>query len=398
MNILYLCDEYPPGRHGGIGTAVQLLARAMAKLGHRVVVAGFYDWGYGGRDAFEDEGVKVYRFRRGLDSSWFTKKDSIRVRATYKLLFHTGILHCDIKRSLKKYAAFINGIIVEHAIDIIEKPDFNEYIQYCKTDIPFPAFKVPTVVKLHGSISFFTYEAGHNPSVLIKQADLAILRQADALSSVSNYVAEKTAEYMQFHKPVKVLYNGVDTHLGSPIVKQDGLVVFTGSLVEKKGIYQLMKAWDLVIEKQKNAKLLVIGKGNTKRAADLLTKAAAASVSFLGHISREDLLVYLKKASVAIFPSFSETFGLAAVEAMAAGTATIFTTRTTGPEIIDDGVNGLLADPADVNSIAEKLLFLLQNAAENKRIAAAGVLKAARFDVDRVAKEHEAFYRSVIGA
>ena len=67
MNILYLCDEYPPGRHGGIGTSVRLLARQMAKMGHHVVVAGLYGPGYGGANEFSDEGVKVYRFRRGYD-------------------------------------------------------------------------------------------------------------------------------------------------------------------------------------------------------------------------------------------------------------------------------------------------------------------------------------------
>lgn len=396
MNILYLCDEYPPGRHGGIGTAVQLLARAMVTLGHKVVVAGFYDWGYGGPDEFEDEGVRVYRFRRGLDSYWFAKKDSLRVRGTYKLLFHLGILHRDIKSGLEKYAVFINKIIDQHAIDIIEKPDFNEYIQYCTSFVPFPAFKVPTIVKLHGSISFFTYEAGHEPSSLIKKADLAVLQQADALSSVSNYVVAKTAEYMHFHKPAKVLYNGIDTHVGIGTSKEGGLVVFAGSLVEKKGIYQLMKAWNLVNAEMKDARLLVIGKGNAKLARDLLGEGAISSVSFLGHVSRADLLAYLKKASVAVFPSFAETFGLAAVEAMAAGTATIFTTRTTGPEIIDDNVNGLLVDPADVNAIAGKILFLLQDTAENKRIAAAGLEKAARFDISRVAAEHVTFYRAVL--
>jgi len=74
MNILYICDEYPPGKHGGIGTAVQLLARTMVQRGHNVVVAGFYDWGYGGDDHFEDQGVLVYRFRRVLSSKFFEKQ------------------------------------------------------------------------------------------------------------------------------------------------------------------------------------------------------------------------------------------------------------------------------------------------------------------------------------
>src|SRR5690606_18786786 len=103
MNILFICDEYPPGRHGGIGTAVQLLARELVKQGHYVVVAGFYDWGYGGEDEFSDEGVVVYRFRRSLASSWLKKQDSFFVRVVFALLKRTGALSRDVQRSMVMY-------------------------------------------------------------------------------------------------------------------------------------------------------------------------------------------------------------------------------------------------------------------------------------------------------
>ena len=120
MNILFLCDEYPPGRHGGIGTAVQLLARQMVKMGHQVVVAGFYDWGYGGEDVFDDNGVKVYRFRRGLASNIFRKVDSFFVRGIYRLLTKLGTLEWDIRRSLKKYHVFLEELIEQYKIDLVE--------------------------------------------------------------------------------------------------------------------------------------------------------------------------------------------------------------------------------------------------------------------------------------
>jgi hypothetical protein len=91
MNILYLCDEYPPGLHGGIGTSVQLLAREMVKQGNTVVAAGFYSLGYGGDDEFEDEGVKVYRFRRYFDSKFFSKQLSLAPRIINWLLKHTWL-------------------------------------------------------------------------------------------------------------------------------------------------------------------------------------------------------------------------------------------------------------------------------------------------------------------
>ena len=67
MNILYICDEYPPGKNGGIGTMVQVLGRELVKQGHNVHVAGLYGYRYGSSDYEEDKGVRVYRLRYGLN-------------------------------------------------------------------------------------------------------------------------------------------------------------------------------------------------------------------------------------------------------------------------------------------------------------------------------------------
>jgi glycogen(starch) synthase len=147
MNILYLCDEYPPGSHGGIGTAVQLLAREMVKMGNNVVVAGFYDWGYGGEDEFDDQGVKVYRFRRMLSSGFFANYRSIIVKITNRILKDTGILEWDIKKSLIKYKKFLDSVIARYHIEIVEAPDYNDYARFCKSYLPFPVLPAPLVVK-----------------------------------------------------------------------------------------------------------------------------------------------------------------------------------------------------------------------------------------------------------
>ena len=397
MNILYLCDEYPPGRHGGIGTAVQMLAREMVKRGHMVFVAGFYDWGYGGPDEFEDEGVKVYRFRRGLDSKWFAQKDSILVRATYKMFFLSGIFQADISRSIKKYETFLGNIISRHSIDIIEQPDFNEYVQYCRRATPFPKLSKPAVVKLHGSISYFMKEAGTVPSAVIYKTDHDVLHNADAVGSVSKYTALKTAAYMAYDKSIEVLYNGIDSHIDVQELKEDGLVLFTGSLVEKKGIYQLMKAWNLVHTQVPGARLEIYGKGPVERVRACLEPAAESSVFFKGHMPRQVLFNRLAAAQLAVFPSYAECFALAPMEAMACGTAIVYTKRTSGTELVEDTVSGLLADPDNVNELAEKMLYLLQNPGENSRIAAAGKKRVMdKFDIKVIAEKNEAFYTSVL--
>ena len=398
MNILYLCDEYPPGRHGGIGSAVQSQAREMVAKGHKVIVAGFYDWGYGGDDVFEDNGVKVYRFRRALDSSWFRKKDAKRVRATYRLFKMLGIFQWDIEISILKYKNFLDKLIKDHNVQIVEKPDFNEYMQYC-TIMPvlFPKLDVPTVVKLHGTISYMLLERNIKPSDLLFEMERNVLITADALSSVSNYTAKKTAEYFNCDKPIKLLYNGI--RIGEPanVAKIPMQVVFTGTLVEKKGIYQLAKAWNNVVQRHPEAKLLILGKGHQEKVAAFLSAEAKRSVAFKGHVDKDVLKHDLSSSSVAIFPSYAETFGLAAAEAMASGTATIFTNRTSGPEVIRDNIDGLIVDPDNVDEISEKILLLLEDAGLRQKLELSGRKRVVEeFEIGKMTDKNIAFYEDVL--
>lgn len=397
MNILFLCDEYPPGRHGGIGTVVQLLARELVKQGHKVVVAGFYDWGYGGADEFTDEGVKVYRFRRALASGIFKNRFSILVRMLYKLLKASGIFHWDIRYSIKKYKAFVDVLIDKYRIDIIERPDFNDYIQYCKSYIAAPQFNVPAIVKLHGSLTHIAH--GNNTSIpqFIWQFEHNILENADAVSAVSKYAAEKAKEYFHYGGNIEVLYNGIKTPSPVEVQKLPATVIFTGALTENKGIYQLMKAWNKVHEKMPAARLMVFGKGPVEKVRSFLDNDAAETVSFYGHVSREELFRKLSEATIAVFPSYAENFALGPMEAMAAGTAIIYTERTSGPELIDHNIDGLLINPDNIDDMAEKICYLLLN----PDICETFALKAAKkirdkFDISVIAEKHIVYYKSIL--
>ncbi len=396
MNILYLCDEYPPGRHGGIGTAVQLLAREMVLKGHRVVVAGFYDWGYGGADEFEDEGVTIYRFRRFFASGFLEKQESLPVRIMHGIMKRTGLFDRDIRKSLVRYGVFLEQLIKKHNIDIVEMPDYNDYMRFAKNYVSFPKLSVPVVVKLHGTHTYFNTEAGKETPEYIYRMERDILQQAAAVASVSRYTADKTAEYLNYGKPITVLYNGIRPPAPMETDKIPGRVIFTGSLAEKKGIYQLMKAWNIVNARLPDATLWIYGKGPVEKIKSLLNEQAERTVSFNGHVDRKELFRRIAEAMVAVFPSYAECFALAPMEAMACDTATIYTTRTSGPELIDEGVDGLLADPDDVEGLAEKIILLLTDKEANKRLAANGKEKVlTEFNIATVAEKHVVYYTAI---
>jgi glycosyltransferase involved in cell wall biosynthesis len=399
MNILYLCDEYPPGRHGGIGTSVRLLARQMVKLGHGVVVAGLYGPGYGGEDEFDDEGVKVHRFRRGYDFAFLADEASLPSRIAMRILKDSGLLQRDIEKSLAVYKKKLEEIIKNNSIDIIEMPDYNDYIRFCKSFVPFPQLSVPIVVKMNGTITYFKNEANQPVPEHILKMEQAILNQAAAVSSASRYTADKSAVYLSYPKPIAVLYNGIDTNIPKTnIAKKPKQVIFTGTLVEKKGIYQLAKAWNIVNKAIPDARLLVLGKGPQQKVKAYLNADAESSAIFKGHVATKDLYSLLQESSISVFPSYAEAFALAPLEAMASGTTVINSNRTSGPELIEHEINGLLINPDDVEQIASAIIYILNNPDICSQLAKRGNERVKeQFEINKIAVENIKFYKSVLG-
>jgi glycosyltransferase involved in cell wall biosynthesis len=399
MNILYLCDEYPPGPHGGIGTYVQLIARQMVKLGHKVTVAGLYGRGYGGVDEFEDEGVKVFRYRWGIDGKLFENQQSLSARVINRVLLDAGITQWDIIKSLAIYQKKLEYIIISGQIDIIEMPDYNDYIRFCSSYVPFPELSVPVVVKLNGSITYFNEEAGKPVAPHVLKMEQHILNSAAAVSSASSYTAGKSAGYLSYNKIIKVLYNGIDTNIAveSNAMRAPKQVIFTGSLVQKKGVFQLAKAWNIVVKEIPDARLLILGKGPVGKVAAFLQGPTKSNVIFKGHVDKDELYACLAHSAVAVFPSYAEAFALAPLEAMAFGTAVINSNLTSGPELIDDGVNGLLIDPDNVEQLASAIITLLNEPEKRLQLALAGNEKVKQcFDINIVAKQTLQFYQEIL--
>lgn len=399
MNILFLCDEYPPGPHGGIGTAVQLLARALAKAGHEVVVAGFYDWGYGGADAEKDGLVQVYRFRRRGSGAWAQNRKALVVRAAYRIFRKTHLLQWSIQKSLPEYHRFLDKIIDRHRIEVAEISDFQDYTQHLSRKTPLPRLPIPYVVKLHGSITNCNAGTQTPTPDAIFETEKQLLQNAAGVIAVSRFALAETEKLFGLSLPAIVIPNGLDL---SPFPqkrpsKNLQKVVFSGTLVALKGIYQLMKAWNQVVEKVPQARLDVYGKGALNHILPLLSPKSREQVTFHGHVSREALLESLQDAAIGVFPSYTETFGLAAAEAMASGCAVVYTSRAAGPELIAQGRNGLLIDPDDVEALADSLIHLLQNP-ELCQTLGQNALETARrqFDISQQIALHTDFYKKII--
>jgi glycosyltransferase involved in cell wall biosynthesis len=397
MNILYLCEEYPPGKNGGIGTMVQVLGRALVKQGHQVFVIGLYPHGYMQQDYEEDEGVKIWRLRYKTDIGLVKNNHSATSTLFRKFLKYTTLLHWDTKFSAKALFIFIKKLIDRYDIDIIEMPDWNTFLHNSLNTITIPAFRIPLIVKLHGSYSYLLNEMDKPLNKRIFIAEKKLLNRADAISSVSLYSSVNSKKLFSLDKEITVLYNGIDMLPENNLHQAGDKVIFSGTLVRKKGIYSLIKAWHIVNRQVPSLTLHLYGKGVVNDLKNIIDKNVLSSVIFHGHVTREVLLKELASATVAVFPSYSECFSMAPLEAMAAGCAVVYTSRSSGPELITHKENGLLADPDDITAIADAILLLIKDKNYRTSIATAGkALVSEKFNITNIAKQHINFYTETI--
>ncbi|MGN6136828.1 MAG: glycosyltransferase family 4 protein [Aureliella sp.] len=374
MKLCLICSEYPPYPHGGIGTFTRVLARGLVEAGHQVRVAGMYPHGARALAEEDDQGVDVRRlFAPRSRYAWPV--------ARWQLW--------------KQVAAWAR----EGAIDLVEAPDWEGITGF------WPRLPVPVVIRVHGSVSYFQRELGRSVQRSIYNLERSAFQRADAWCSVSRYTAERTREVFGLVRgPDAILYNPVETSEEvRDSSRQNGRVVFSGTLTYKKGIVSLVRAWPAVLAACPSAELHVFGKdGRTDDRQSMLEYLKGllpdgSQVQFHGHVTRERLFEALETARVAVFPSYAEAFAVAPLEAMTQGCPTIASCRGSGPELIEHGVDGLLVDPDQPEDIARQIVRVLQDDALAIQLSTAGRQRVQQaFCLRKLLQENLDFYQATL--
>jgi glycosyltransferase involved in cell wall biosynthesis len=176
------------------------------------------------------------------------------------------------------------------------------------------------------------------------------------------------------------------------------LVASVGRLVPVKGHVHLIEALPEVLRRRPDAAVLIVGDGPLRR--DLEGRARSLGVAdrvrLPGH--RGDVARVLGAADLFALPSLNEGLGLALVEAMAMGLATVASRVGGVPEVVLDGETGLLTPPGDAGALAGAILRLMGDAEARARMGAAGRERArARFSIERTVRETERLYEELMG-
>lgn len=223
---------------------------------------------------------------------------------------------------------------------------------------------IPMVLTIHG----YAIDKALDPysSLLQKihgRTDLrwlykAAIKQADIVTTVSNFTAELVKQDLQIKKTIKVIYNGVDEQCFKP-AKQRSLnkevrVLFSGNLTRRKGGH-----WLLPIVQRLDKRIVIYYTSGLREKTQL---AAHPQLRPLGRLLHENMPALYQEMDILLFPTVREGFGLAAVEAMACGLPIVATNNSSLPEVVTSMQGGFLCPLGDVDAFASAIQTLADDA------------------------------------
>jgi N-acetyl-alpha-D-glucosaminyl L-malate synthase BshA len=229
--------------------------------------------------------------------------------------------------------------------------------------------RLPFVTTLHGTdITLVGLDRSYLPITRFS------IQESDGVTSISNYLKDKTVEDFEIARPIEVIPNFVNCDVYTPYKDEavrnearrrlanpgEAILIHLSNFRPVKRVTDVVKIFARVVE-QVPARLVLVGDGPDRSAAEWLAHELRINdkIHFLGKQERVNELLPL--ADLMLMPSQLESFGLAALEAMACRVPTIATNVGGVPELIDAGVNGLLFPVGDVDNMAEGAVELLKN-------------------------------------
>ena len=265
--------------------------------------------------------------------------------------------------------------------------------------------KLPFVTTLHGTdITLVGLDRSYLPITRFS------IQESDGVTSISDYLKAKTIEDFGVTRGIEVIPNFVNCDVYTPIVDEgsraaararfaepgEAILVHLSNFRPVKRVVDVVKVFSLVV-KEVPAQLLLVGDGPDRSAAEWLAHDLQIhdKVHFLGKQERVNELLPL--ADLMIMPSQLESFGLAALEAMACKVPAIATRVGGVPELIEDGVTGLLYPVGKVEEMATGAIGLLRdrNRLEAMRDAARKDAQK-RFCATLVVPKYVKYYESVL--
>lgn len=261
-------------------------------------------------------------------------------------------------------------------------------------------YHLPFITTLHGTdITLVGKDETFVPVVTFS------INQSDGITSVSESLKLDTYQNFDIEKEIAVIPNFIDftrfkklnkEHFRKVIAKNgEKIVVHTSNFRKVKRVEDVVKVF-CKIKEAVPSKLLLIGDGPERQNVEKLARQVCLEedVYFLG--KQEAIEELLAIADLFILPSETESFGLAALEAMACEVPVISSNTGGIPEINIQGVTGYLSNVGDVDDMAKNAISILSNETTLMQFRANAIKQAQAFSLENILPQYEAYYRKVV--
>jgi len=259
---------------------------------------------------------------------------------------------------------------------------------------------IPFVTTLHGTdITLVGKDATYKPVVTFS------INQSDGVTTVSEDLKEDTYKHFEIKKDIRVIPNFIDftrfslqpkDHFKKAIApNNERILIHTSNFRKVKRTPDVIKMFQKVLEKIPS-KLLMVGDGPERTANEQLCRELNISdhVRFLG--KQDAIEEILSVSDLFLMPSETESFGLAALEAMACKVPIITTNAGGLPELNINGYCGFMSNVGDIDDMAKNAIMILENEETLKEFKEHAFLRAQDFDLKKVLPVYIAYYTEVL--
>lgn len=381
MHIAFLTPEFPHERvthAAGIGTSIKNL---IVSLAYKKVQVSVFVYGQQEDAVFIEDGLTIYliKNRKYKFMGWYWHRKYIQ--------------------------NYLNKHIISEQIDAVEAPDWTGITAFMR-------LKAPLVIRFHGSDTYFCHLEKRHQKLKNYWFEKLAIRNAKAFIAPTTFAGNVSKElFLIKNKRIETIHYGLELSRFenlNPELFEKGMLLYIGTVIRKKGVFELPEIFKKVRLQFPEAKLIFIGgdssdvqTGSHSTWQLLQTEFQAndlEKVSYLGKIPYKEVQNYIKQAHVCVFPSFAETLGMVTIESMALQKPVVNTNIGWAQELITNEESGFLVHPQDHSLYANRILQLLTDKDLCLKMGVNARRRvAAIFDIEKIAQQNIIFYQSIIG-